>query len=94
MTVANTAAGGPNTELDLHFFEQMLRTRVQECPAAGSWGATVIAALVSEHLELLHAPPRLVGGDETPIPHAGELEAEWLPSAARIVSAATAAMEY
>jgi acetoin:2,6-dichlorophenolindophenol oxidoreductase subunit beta len=67
---------------------------VQECPPAGSWGATVIAALVSEHLELLYAPPRLVGGDETPIPYAGELEAEWLPSAARIASAAAVAMEY
>ncbi len=48
---------------------------IQECSQGGSWGATLIAALVGEHLELLDAPPRLVGGDETPIPYAGELEA-------------------
>jgi pyruvate dehydrogenase E1 component beta subunit len=67
---------------------------VQECSAAGSWGATVIAALVGEHLELLDAPPRLVGGDDTPIPYAGELEAAWLPSAERIAAAAALCVAY
>jgi pyruvate dehydrogenase E1 component beta subunit len=67
---------------------------VQECSAWGSWGATVIAAIVAEHLELLDAPPRVVGGDETPIPYAGELEAEWLPSPARIAAAADIAVAY
>ena len=60
----------------------------QACSQGGSWGATLIAALVAEHLELLDAPPRLVGRDETPIPYAGELEREWLPSAERIVAGA------
>jgi acetoin:2,6-dichlorophenolindophenol oxidoreductase subunit beta len=67
---------------------------VQECSPAGSWGATLIAALVAEHLELLDAPPRLVGGDETPIPYAGELEAQWLPSPERIASAAALSVAY
>jgi pyruvate dehydrogenase E1 component beta subunit len=67
---------------------------VQECSAGGSWGATVIAGLVAEHLELLDAPPRLVGGDETPIPYAAELESEWLPSAERIAAAAARCVAY
>lgn len=67
---------------------------VQECSAGGSWGATLIAAVVAENLELLDAPPRLVGGDETPIPYAGELEAQWLPSAERIARAAELAVAY
>lgn len=67
---------------------------VQECGRAGSWGATVIAAVVGEHLELLDAPPRLIGGDETPIPYAGELESAWLPSGERIASAAALAVAY
>ncbi len=67
---------------------------VQECSAGGSWGATLIAAVVAENLELLDAPPRLVGGDETPIPYAAELEAQWLPGAARIADAAERAVAY
>ena len=67
---------------------------VQECSAGGSWGATLIAAVVAENLELLDAPPRLVGGDETPIPYAGELEAQWLPSAERIACAAELSVAY
>jgi pyruvate dehydrogenase E1 component beta subunit len=67
---------------------------VQECSAGGSWGATLIAAVVAENLELLDAPPRLVGGDETPIPYAGELEAQWLPSAERIAGAAELSVAY
>jgi pyruvate dehydrogenase E1 component beta subunit len=60
---------------------------VQECSQAGSWGASLIAALLPEHFESFDAAPAIVGGDETPIPHAGELEAAWMPSAARIADA-------
>jgi acetoin:2,6-dichlorophenolindophenol oxidoreductase subunit beta len=67
---------------------------VQECSAGGSWGATLIAALVAEQFELLDAPPILVGGDETPIPYAGELEAAWLPSPERIADAARRTLAY
>jgi acetoin:2,6-dichlorophenolindophenol oxidoreductase subunit beta len=67
---------------------------VQECSQGGSWGATVIAALVAENLELLDAPPIIVGGDETPIPYSGELEAAWLPSPERIAQAARRTLAY
>jgi pyruvate/2-oxoglutarate/acetoin dehydrogenase E1 component len=60
---------------------------VQECPPAGSWGATVVAAVVEQAWESLDIRPRLVSGDETPIPYAGSLEDAWLPSVDRIVDA-------
>ncbi len=58
---------------------------VQECPPGGSWGATVVASVVEQAWESLDVPPRLVSGDESPIPYAGSLEEEWLPSVDRIV---------
>jgi pyruvate/2-oxoglutarate/acetoin dehydrogenase E1 component len=67
---------------------------VQECPPGGSWGASVIAALVAENFELLDAPPLLVGGDETPIPYAGDLEAAWLPTPERIADTARLTVAY
>jgi acetoin:2,6-dichlorophenolindophenol oxidoreductase subunit beta len=60
---------------------------VQECPPGGSWGATVVAAVVEQAWESLDMRPRLVSGDETPIPYAGSLEDAWLPSVDRIVGA-------
>ena len=38
-------------------------------------------------MESLDMRPRLVSGDDTPIPYAGALEDAWLPSAERIVGA-------
>jgi pyruvate dehydrogenase E1 component beta subunit len=67
---------------------------VQECSPGGSWGATMLAALASESLELFDAPPLLVGGDDTPIPYAGVLEAAWLPSPQRIVDAVQRTLAY
>jgi acetoin:2,6-dichlorophenolindophenol oxidoreductase subunit beta len=67
---------------------------VQECSSGGSWGATLVAALVADQFELFDAPPLLVGGDETPIPFAAELEAAWIPSAERIVEAAHLTLAY
>jgi pyruvate/2-oxoglutarate/acetoin dehydrogenase E1 component len=58
---------------------------VQECPPGGSWGGTVVASVVEQAWESLDVPPRLVSGDESPIPYAGSLEDEWLPSVDRIV---------
>jgi acetoin:2,6-dichlorophenolindophenol oxidoreductase subunit beta len=60
---------------------------VQECPPSGSWGATITTAVVEAGWESLDARPRLVSGDETPIPYAGALEDAWLPNRARIVDA-------
>jgi pyruvate dehydrogenase E1 component beta subunit len=57
---------------------------VQECPPHGSWGATVVASVVEHAWESLDMRPRLVSGDETPIPYAGSLEDAWLPSVDRI----------
>ena len=67
---------------------------VQECPRAGSWGATLIAELITGHFDLFDAPPLIVGGDETPIPFAAELEAAWIPSAERIVVAVHETLGY
>lgn len=57
---------------------------VQEAPPGGSWGATLIARLLADRLEMLDAPPALVAADETPVPYAGPLEEAWMPSADRI----------
>jgi len=60
---------------------------VQESPAAGSWGATVIAQIAEQGFDLLDASPLLVSGDPTPVPYAGQLEEAWMPSAERIAAA-------
>jgi pyruvate/2-oxoglutarate/acetoin dehydrogenase E1 component len=61
---------------------------VQEGPPGGSWGASLVARMVTEHFETLDAPPVLISADETPVPYAGAMEAAWLPTVERIVSAA------
>jgi pyruvate/2-oxoglutarate/acetoin dehydrogenase E1 component len=58
---------------------------VQECPPAGSWGATIVAQVVAQAWESLDAAPILISADETPIPYAGPLEDAWMPSEERIV---------
>ncbi|MDX6552066.1 MAG: acetoin:2,6-dichlorophenolindophenol oxidoreductase subunit beta [Gaiellales bacterium] len=58
---------------------------VQESPFAGSWGATILAALTLERFEMFDAPPAIVCGDDTPVPYAGNLEDAWLPTAERII---------
>lgn len=57
---------------------------VQESPAAGSWGATVIAHIAEHAFDTLDAPPLLIAADDTPIPYAGPLEDLWMPSRERI----------
>jgi acetoin:2,6-dichlorophenolindophenol oxidoreductase subunit beta len=57
---------------------------VQEAPPGGSWGASLITALLQDRFEMLDAPPLLIATDETPVPYAGPLEAAHLPSAERI----------
>jgi pyruvate dehydrogenase E1 component beta subunit len=54
----------------------------------------VIATLAGDSLELFDAPPLLVGGDDTPIPYSGALEAAWLPSPERIVDAVRRTLAY
>lgn len=61
---------------------------VQECPAAGSWGATVVARVTSDSFSDLDAPPLLVSAESTPVPFAEALENAWLPRVETIVEAA------
>jgi pyruvate/2-oxoglutarate/acetoin dehydrogenase E1 component len=58
---------------------------VQESPPGGSWGASLISRIATEHFELLDAPPVLISADDTPIPFAGNLEEAWLPGVDRVV---------
>jgi acetoin:2,6-dichlorophenolindophenol oxidoreductase subunit beta len=58
---------------------------VQEAPPAGSWGASLVARMVSSHFELMDAPPILISADDTPVPYAAVMEEAWLPSVDRIV---------
>ncbi len=60
---------------------------VQESSRGGSWGATVVAAVVDERFESLDAQPLLISAPDTPVPYAGPLEDAWLPSVERIVAA-------
>jgi pyruvate/2-oxoglutarate/acetoin dehydrogenase E1 component len=56
-------------------------------PVGGSWGASLIAALVAEGCEALDAPPRAVAAqDNTPIPCSEVLEAAWIPACERIAA--------
>lgn len=67
---------------------------VQESPAGGSWGASLIARMVTEHFELFDAPPRLLCSPGTPVPYAAALEDAWLPDAGRVAAEATALVAY
>jgi pyruvate dehydrogenase E1 component beta subunit len=67
---------------------------VQEAPPGGSWGATLVARMAQERLELFDAPPLLVAADETPIPYSTPLEEAWLPSAERIIAAIRETLAY
>lgn len=67
---------------------------VQEAPSAGSWGASLVAQVVSEHFHLLDAPPALVAAPDTPIPFASNLEEAWLPTSRRIVDSVIATVNY
>jgi acetoin:2,6-dichlorophenolindophenol oxidoreductase subunit beta len=60
---------------------------VQESPAPGSWGATVISNVINDAFDSLDAPPALISGDSTPVPYAAPLEQAWLPSTEGIIAA-------
>jgi pyruvate dehydrogenase E1 component beta subunit len=67
---------------------------VQESPPGGSWGASLISALMQERFEMLDAPPLLIATDEIPIPYAGPLEAAYLPSVDRIAEGIRRTLAY
>jgi pyruvate/2-oxoglutarate/acetoin dehydrogenase E1 component len=60
---------------------------VQEAPLLGSWGASVVAVLAGESPPPWRQSPLVLTGADTPIPYAAALEAQYLPSAKRIVAA-------
>lgn len=62
---------------------------VQECPANGSWGSSLVARVASEYFTHLDAAPVLISAKETPIPFAESLESAWLPQVEAIVDGAT-----
>ena len=59
---------------------------VQEAPFSGSWGATVVAALMRDRFESFDVPPAILSGDATPVPYSGGLEDVWLITPERIVA--------
>lgn len=67
---------------------------VQESPPGGSWGASLVSRMVTEHFEVFDAPPALLSGDETPVPYAALQEAAWLPTVERVVDAVRRLMTY
>ena len=60
---------------------------VQEAPATGSWGQSVITAVAVEGFELLDAQPALVAADPIPVPYARRSRTRRLPSVERIAAA-------
>jgi acetoin:2,6-dichlorophenolindophenol oxidoreductase subunit beta len=66
----------------------------QEGPPDGGWGASLLARIATEHLELLDAPPVLIASDPTPVPYSSVLEDAWLPTSARIADATEKLVRY
>jgi acetoin:2,6-dichlorophenolindophenol oxidoreductase subunit beta len=62
---------------------------IQECPANGSWGSSLVARVASECFTDLDAAPVLISAEDTPIPFAESLESAWLPQVEAIVDGAT-----
>jgi pyruvate/2-oxoglutarate/acetoin dehydrogenase E1 component len=66
---------------------------VQEAPAPGSWGQSVISHVAIEAFELLDAQPALVAADPIPVPYARAMEEATLPSVERIAAAVRSVLE-
>jgi pyruvate/2-oxoglutarate/acetoin dehydrogenase E1 component len=67
---------------------------VQEAPASGGWGASLIASVTQHAFDSLDAPPQLVAADDTPIPYASVLEDRWIPTSERIIEAVRTVMDH
>jgi acetoin:2,6-dichlorophenolindophenol oxidoreductase subunit beta len=67
---------------------------VEEGPAGGSWGADLIARMISENFDSFDAPPRLLSSPATPVPYAEVLEEAWLPSVEDIVAVARELVQF
>jgi pyruvate dehydrogenase E1 component beta subunit len=62
---------------------------VQESSFSGSWGATLVARVAVECLDLLDAEPVVVGAPDVPVPFAQSLEERWMPDVRQVVGAAS-----
>jgi acetoin:2,6-dichlorophenolindophenol oxidoreductase subunit beta len=62
---------------------------VQESSFSGSWGATLVARVAVECLDMLDAEPVIVGAPDVPVPFAQSLEERWLPNSRQVVEAAS-----
>jgi acetoin:2,6-dichlorophenolindophenol oxidoreductase subunit beta len=60
---------------------------VEENPYQGGWGATVVSIIADEGFELLDAPVRRVAAECVPLPFAATLEAQVIPTTAKVVAA-------
>jgi pyruvate dehydrogenase E1 component beta subunit len=67
---------------------------VQEGPADGGWGGSLISRMTTGHFELFDAAPVLLASPATPIPYAENLENAWLPDVPSIVEAARSLVRY
>jgi pyruvate/2-oxoglutarate/acetoin dehydrogenase E1 component len=60
---------------------------VEENPYQGGWGGTVVSLVADEGFELLDAPIRRVAAACVPLPFADALEAEVIPTVAKVTDA-------
>jgi acetoin:2,6-dichlorophenolindophenol oxidoreductase subunit beta len=67
---------------------------VEENPYQGGWGGTVASIVADEGFELLDAPVRRVAAACVPLPFAGALEDELIPTTEKVAAAMRALLDY
>ncbi len=67
---------------------------VEENPYQGGWGGTVASIVADEGFELLDAPIRRVAAACVPLPFADALEAEVIPTKAKVTAAVRTLLDY
>jgi acetoin:2,6-dichlorophenolindophenol oxidoreductase subunit beta len=67
---------------------------VEENPYQGGWGGTVASIVADEGFELLDAPVRRVAAASVPLPFADALEAEVIPTTAKVSAAMRTLLDY
>jgi pyruvate dehydrogenase E1 component beta subunit len=67
---------------------------VEENPYQGGWGGTVASIVADEGFELLDAPVRRVAAACVPLPFAGALEDELIPTTEKVAAAMRTLLDY
>jgi acetoin:2,6-dichlorophenolindophenol oxidoreductase subunit beta len=67
---------------------------VEENPYQGGWGGTVASIVADEGFELLDAPIRRIAAQCVPVPFAGVLEQQVMPTAAKVSAAVRSLVSY